>query len=208
MPIEHNSILNAQCHEPKHISDATTGDAGKVITPDAITGGTSELRQLTHFEIDKSADPHINAYISNNVTTTSITIAADLTLHTSSDYTAITLWNEETAYPSVGIVLNPSLGQFTVPSTGIYKLEYWLSVSSDTVNTLVGLRTGIDGNYFTFANAPVARQLKKVAGEEQFLSYANEYSLSTNAILTIGIAADKNCVLNIHEAGLILRRIA
>ena len=33
MPTEHSTIPSAQCHEPKHISGATTADAGKVITP-------------------------------------------------------------------------------------------------------------------------------------------------------------------------------
>lgn len=52
MTILHNAIQSADCHEPKHITDAVTGDAGKVITPSGVTAGTSVLRQLTVSEID------------------------------------------------------------------------------------------------------------------------------------------------------------
>lgn len=53
--MEHVNIPSANCHEPKHISDASTGDAGKVITPSASTPGVSVLRFLTPSDI--GADP-------------------------------------------------------------------------------------------------------------------------------------------------------
>jgi hypothetical protein len=48
---DHKTILNAEAHEPKHITDTTTADAGKVITPSSITGGESELRNLNSSEV-------------------------------------------------------------------------------------------------------------------------------------------------------------
>jgi len=49
---DHKTILNAETHEPKHITDAVTGDAGKVITPDSSTSGISALRKLKTEELD------------------------------------------------------------------------------------------------------------------------------------------------------------
>lgn len=59
MAIQHSQIQSADCHEPKHITVATTSDAGKVITPSATTSGTSVLRQLASAEL--SDGPALNA---------------------------------------------------------------------------------------------------------------------------------------------------
>ena len=44
--IEHASLGSSDCHEPKHISNSNTSDAGKVITPSRTSNGVSELRYL------------------------------------------------------------------------------------------------------------------------------------------------------------------
>lgn len=51
MSIQHAAIQSADCHEPKHISTAAVMDAGKVITPDHTTPGTSVIRQLDLSEL-------------------------------------------------------------------------------------------------------------------------------------------------------------
>lgn len=51
MAVEHKDITHDQCHEPKHITNASTSDAGKVITPSSTTSGTSVLRNLTPAEV-------------------------------------------------------------------------------------------------------------------------------------------------------------
>lgn len=53
---EHSTIVNADCHEPKHITDATTGDTGKVITAHSSNNGQSEFRNLVETEIDDVYD--------------------------------------------------------------------------------------------------------------------------------------------------------
>lgn len=52
MATEHVSITSSNCHEPKHITNATTADAGKVLTPSATSAGTSVLRPLVLGEYD------------------------------------------------------------------------------------------------------------------------------------------------------------
>lgn len=49
--VQHVNIPSEQCHEPKHITNATTSDAGKVITPSAEVAGQSVLRNLAISEI-------------------------------------------------------------------------------------------------------------------------------------------------------------
>jgi hypothetical protein len=59
MSILHSAIQHADCHEPRHITTAVVGDAGKVITPSASVAGTSVLRLLTFAEI-AAGDVHDN----------------------------------------------------------------------------------------------------------------------------------------------------
>jgi len=54
--IQHKDILNADTHEPKHITDAVIGDAGKVITPSSVVNGVSVLRYLVESEIEDVVD--------------------------------------------------------------------------------------------------------------------------------------------------------
>lgn len=51
MTIQHADIPSAKCHEAKQIIDAGTADAGKVITPSAVTPGLGVLRSLTTPEV-------------------------------------------------------------------------------------------------------------------------------------------------------------
>ena len=55
--VQHVSIQSVNCHEPKHITTATTGDSGKVITASGSTNGESEFRVLTIDDIDTSGTP-------------------------------------------------------------------------------------------------------------------------------------------------------
>ena len=54
--MEHANIPSEECHEPKHITNTTTSDAGKVITPSSSTDGTSVLRRLLANELAEGAD--------------------------------------------------------------------------------------------------------------------------------------------------------
>jgi hypothetical protein len=51
MATEHVDIPNAECHEPKHITDSITADSGKVITPSSSVAGTSVLRELSTVDV-------------------------------------------------------------------------------------------------------------------------------------------------------------
>lgn len=56
MTIAHSTIQSADCHEPKHVTNATVADAGKVITPSASTDGVSVLRKLGKADLSDGAN--------------------------------------------------------------------------------------------------------------------------------------------------------
>jgi len=206
--IEHADILSANTHEPKHVTLSSISDAGKVITPSSTVAGTSELRSLTFDELDRSAVPHMNLDIIANATTISATIASDTTLHTSADYTDVTLFSEDLTNPSVSLTFNAGTGEITINETGIYRGDLWMSVSSDTASTLVGVRYGIGGNYFPAGSGAVVKGLSKVAGDISDLAGFGEVPLASGQVLTIGVAVDKTSLITIHEAAFTLRRVA
>jgi hypothetical protein len=47
----HKDLTNSELHEAKNIANASTSDAGKILTPSASTAGTSELRYLNEPEV-------------------------------------------------------------------------------------------------------------------------------------------------------------
>lgn len=56
MTIAHSTIQSADCHEPKHITNATIADAGKVITPSSSVDGVSVLRKLGKADLSDGAN--------------------------------------------------------------------------------------------------------------------------------------------------------
>lgn len=48
----HMELPSSSCHEDKLIIDATTSDAGKIITPSGTTNGKGELRKLNYYELN------------------------------------------------------------------------------------------------------------------------------------------------------------
>lgn len=54
--IDHTGLTSSQVHEPKHITDATTSDNGKVITPSSSTDGESSLESLEGTDIASTGE--------------------------------------------------------------------------------------------------------------------------------------------------------
>ena len=206
--IEHNTIVSANAHEPKHITDSAISDAGKILTPSGTVAGVSELRQLTFEEIDRSTVPHINLEVISNATVLSVTAAVDATLHTSTDFDPITLFTEDLTNAKVDFTFDNVTGQITCNTDGIYRGDLWASVSASTATTLIGIRYGINGNYFPAGVAPTIKVLAKASGDIHDMSGFGEVPLLAGQVLTIGIASDTTSDLTVHEAALVLRRVA
>lgn len=52
---QHSLLPDTELHEPKHIQDATTVDAGAVITPSSVEDGESVLRRIFSIELNDGA---------------------------------------------------------------------------------------------------------------------------------------------------------
>ncbi len=52
---EHVDIISAECHEPKYMTNATTADHGKVLTPSSTINNVSELVQLEIADLSDGA---------------------------------------------------------------------------------------------------------------------------------------------------------
>lgn len=75
MALQHTALTSSEVHEPKHITSASTGDAGKVITPSSTSSGESELRNLTESEIT-SKKGFLEATLADVSTASSVYIVA------------------------------------------------------------------------------------------------------------------------------------
>lgn len=86
--LEHSTLTTSQVHEPKHITSASTGDTGKVITPSSTSGGTSELRYLVESEITSKKD-YLQTTLTDISTASSVYIVAPFAGTITKIYTAL-----------------------------------------------------------------------------------------------------------------------
>lgn len=193
---EHVDIQNADCHEPKHITDALTSDAGKVITPSSTTAGDSELRKLLRSELSDYAEAYGQQTITANTTALALTAATDTTLATAGDYVQVT-----GVFDAVPHGLNHNVtqatDQLTVDQTGVYRIEVYANTSSDVASTVCAFRFAING---TVGVARQPKHLMKSAGDVNNAAAHGFISLTATDVITLYVAADKTCNLTIEDA--------
>jgi len=102
--VDHTSLNDTQCHEPKGINSATTADAGKVITPSGTSSGVSALRKLTQSDLN-SATHNITLTISDISTSDTRYIAWGHT-GTVTKVTAVTAGQIDTTGSDATITVN------------------------------------------------------------------------------------------------------
>ena len=199
--VEHRTMVSADVHEPKYISDSTAADAGKVITP--LSGGSSELRYLTPDEVGVNFS-YGEVNTDNNAVNFSITAATDTTLSTGSDYILLNSTRlPTTAGESFGITYDNVNNTLTTSIAGVYRIGGWFNVSSDTVNTKIGVR-------YTSSGAPSGGKLVtdiKDVGRTQNLSGFGLITLPVGAVIGVSIASDKTANLTISDMRLNLELI-
>lgn len=205
--VEHSAIVHANTHEPKHITTSATTDSGKVITPSSSSAGASVLRQLSIADFNYASVPHINIEIIGNASSDARTIASDTTLHTTGDYAAIVRFTEDLDNAKVDFTFNSGTGEITCNQAGTYSIDIDLSVSSDTADTLVGVRYGVGADYFSSGTAPVLKGVCKASGDVVNIAGSREVLFADADVVTIGAAVDKTCALTIHESSITIRRV-
>ena len=146
---DHRILVSSETHEPKHITNSTGADAGKVITP--LGGGASELRSLTPAEVGIRI-AYGEAGSDANTTSFSSAAAADATLYSTADYLALNsirvpgsaadeLFN--VTYDGINNTLTPAI-------SGVYSISFWMNVTTNIADNLTGVKAKVNGGWADF----------------------------------------------------------
>lgn len=196
--VEHRDMVSADVHEPRHISDSTASDAGKVITP--LSGGTSTLRNLTPAEVGV-ANHYLEWSILENpisaTTTLNLIAATDTELYTEGEYTKIVATNIAGATSDInnGITFDSTTYDAVVALSGDYRLTFWTNCHAGTNNTKVGVK-------FTLNNLPVQVTHKHDLGSLDrvgLISGTDLINLTAGDKVGIAVALDKTTDLQIDD---------
>lgn len=196
---EHRTMVSADVHEPKHITDTTAADAGKVITP--LSGGTSELRNLTPEEVGVRF-AYSEAGIAENTTAIVMTAATDGDLYTPTDYIKLTSANlpGATVDEAFAMTFDGVNYNFTIPYNGIYKTEFWANIESDANNTKIGFK-------FTKNGTPASDVVKHdiaTTGRVANISSTFLSDLVAGDEIGMAIAADKAANVTITDIKMVV----
>lgn len=200
---DHRTLASVNVHEPKHISDATSADAGKVITP-SVTSGVSELRLLTPDEVGINFT-YGEMQLSQNTTSFSITAATDPTLYTDSDYVLINSVRAPgvTLDQNNGVTLDNVNNTLNAPTTGIYRISGWFNIESDTINSKMAI---------SYTNNGVVSGLKpkhdiKEVSRVQNISAFGLISATAGDDIGIAVACDKTANITLQDFNIMLELV-
>jgi len=194
--IQHRDMVSADVHEPKHISDSTSADAGKVITPS--TGGLSELRYLTPSEVGVNFI-YGEAALDANTATTAVSAATDASLYTTSDY--VQLNSNAGRLPGVyldhanAVTFNSTTNGLIIPVSGDYRVYFWMNIKSDTNNSKIGIKAKENGSWCNFTVKHDIAALDRV----QLISGSIITDMVAGNEMTLWLASDKAASLTIQD---------
>jgi hypothetical protein len=196
---QHSTLADSEIHYCKHITTATTADAGKVITPSSATNGISTLRKITTAELNDTTFDLYRAYggktIKNNATVINRVAAVDATFNTASDFTQVTgIWQT----PDVAPVLNTTqqTNTFTIGATGIYEINWWGVVSSSMANTEIAFNFGVNGAVST--DRPVIAHV--TGANDRGVSAAHAQALlPAGSVLSMWLGSTVTANITIHQ---------
>ena len=163
---DHRILVSSETHEPKHITNSTGADAGKVITP--LGGGASELRSLTPEEVGIRI-AYGEAGADANTTSFATIAAADSTLYSTADYLALNsirvpgvapdeLFN--VTYDGINNTLTPAI-------SGVYTISFWMNLTTNQTSNTTGVKAKVNGGWanFTIKNQiGAANSVQNVSG--------------------------------------------
>lgn len=199
---EHRTLVSADVHEPKHITNTTGADAGKVITP--LGGGASELRRLSSLELSDTAtlvrttdnnkaygEAGIDANLGSPI---AVTAASSSSLYNITDYIPLNSTNLagvtedevfNVTFDSVDNSLTPTI-------SGVYVISFWMNVKSDEASNIVGTKLKANGSWADFT---IKNEVKD-AGRIQNISGFITKHLNAGDPVSVYIASEK--ATNIH----------
>ena len=160
-------------------------DALFVWTDEGASPGIINWTELTIAATPEAKYGELN--ISNSTTGIAVTAAGDATLKTNGDYTQITsVWDAIPHGNNNGVTQQTN--SITVVNSGVYRIEVWANVSSDTNNTKIAIKFAIDG-VIGLVRRPALRAT--TAGIFYNMAAHGFVSLNAGQVITLFHAADK-----------------
>lgn len=192
--VDHRNMTSAQVHEPKHISDSTSADAGKVITP--LSGGASELRFLTPSEVGIQ-QIYGESALDENTTSFSVSAASDTELYTTSDYVQLNSTRVPAAYldEANGIFFEPTTNGLVAPISGVYRISFWMNISTDTANSKIGIKFRKNNDWCNFT---IKHDVKEI-GRVELISGHIITDVVAEDEITAWLASDKTADITIQD---------
>lgn len=185
---EHNTITDPDLHEPK---DVAAAGSGEVYVSDGA--GSGVWRALSEFSGAM--------VITNSSTPIALTAATDSTLATFSDYIQITGFVAG-ALDKITFASN----QLTIPTGGggLYLVDAYMNIASDTISTDVAIKFAIDG-----VSGVARRPRHHLATASKFynLSASGLVVLADGEKIDLYVAADKTINLTVQDSSFLLHRV-
>lgn len=169
MSIQHSAITDPDIHEPK---GASTAAAGTVYISDGAGSGSWQVN---------AAAKYGEIIITNS--------AVAQTLSAASAYAKLNPLAAWAANISNGITLDPTNGQYTITTAGVYQLNFWINF------TTAAAASGSTYNFKYAVNGVVSSQVNKVTkvtnGVDALDTFASALvTLAANDVVSIYVAGD------------------
>ncbi|QDP51655.1 MAG: hypothetical protein Tp1100MES1331091_23 [Prokaryotic dsDNA virus sp.] len=191
---EHRTLLSTDVHEPKHITDSTSADAGKVITPS--TGGSSELRYLTPSEVGVNFI-YGEVALDQNTTSFSIPAATDSSLYTEADYVQLNSARTPAVYldHANGVTFEGATNSLIPSVSGDYRVHFWMNVKSNTANTKLGVKAKQNGTWCNFTTKTDIKEVDRV----QNITGSIITTLTPTNEVSLYVASDKSADITVQD---------
>jgi hypothetical protein len=191
---DHRILVSSETHEPKHITNSTAADAGKVITPSA--GGASILRKLLPEEVGVRI-AFGEAGVDANTGTFALSAAADSTLYDTADYVALNsarianVVQDEavnTTFDAVNNTITPAI-------SGYYIIRFWMNVSTTAVSNIIGVKAKNDGTWTNFTVKNESKDANRTVNMSGFIIK----QLVAGEPVSLHMASEKVATVNISD---------
>jgi hypothetical protein len=186
--LQHALVTDPDIHEVKGVSAAAPGYL-------LVADGVGSADWVTPADAINTA--YARVLLANNVVPITIPAAVDGTLHTPGDYTALN--QLYTTDFTLGITFVPVTNEFQINLDGIYRIDFWASLSTTGTDNTTALSTMLNG-VATADLKPVLKAKLKTAGDIVTLSGFGMAEFSNGDTFSIAAADDIGIDLTIHES--------
>ena len=188
MTIQHSAITDAQRHEPKGASTASTG---QIWTSDGAASGSFK---------NTITNCHGQMVITGNTTAKTLVAAADATLNTNTDYAKLTGASAPWA-DSYSDNVTFTTDHLTLISPGYYMVSFWASFTIASVNNFVGFKYALDS---TLSTQKIVTQAATASDRRNVSATSIIGPVTANQALSLYVAGTIGTNITMTDCGLMV----